>query len=101
MGGPAVSAADWRVGAGWAFLAGRDGAGVDFGLVGFRADGTVAGVPTHGCRVSIALAVVALGASPIRDVVIELAFAVADCEVVSSDVGQLDTAGEGHDNRGG
>jgi len=89
------------VGAGWAFLAGRDGAGVVFGLVGFRADGAVGGVPAQGSRVSIALAVAALGASPVRDVVVELAFAVAHREVVSSDVGYLDTAGEGHDNRGG
>jgi len=101
MGGLAVGAADWRVGAGWAFLAGRDGAGVVFGLVGFRADGAAGGLPAEGCRVSIALAVVALCASPVRDVVVELAFAVADHEVVSSDVGHLDTAAEGHDNRGG
>jgi len=74
---------------------------VIFGLVGFRADGAAGGVPAQGCWLPIALAVAALGASPVRDVVIELAFAVADCEVVSSNVGYLDTAGEGHDNRGG
>jgi len=45
VGGLAVGAVDWRVGAGWAFLAGRDGAGVVFGLMGFRADGAVGGVP--------------------------------------------------------
>ena len=101
VGGLAVGVADWRVGAGWAFLASRDGAGVVFGLVGFRADGTVGGVPAQGCRVSIALAVVALGASPVGDVVVELAFTVADREVVSSNVSHLDTASEGHDNRGG
>jgi len=51
--------------------------------------------------VSIALAVVTLGASSVRDVVVELAFAVADREVVLSDVGHLDTASEGHDDCGG
>jgi len=65
VGGLAVGAADWRVGAGRTFLASQDGAGVVFGLVGFRADGTVGGVPAQGCRVSIALAVAALGASPV------------------------------------
>jgi len=89
------------VGAGWAFLAGRDGAGVVFGLVGFRADGAAGGVPAQGCRMSIALAVVTLGAPSVPDVVVELAFVVADCEAVSSDVSHLNTAGEGHDDRGG
>ena len=70
VGGLAVGTADWRVGAGWAFLAGQNGAGVVFDLMGFRADGTVGGVPAQGCRVSIALAVAALGASPVRDVIV-------------------------------
>jgi len=101
VGGLAVGAADRQVGAGWAFLAGRNGAGVVFSLVGFRAEGAAGGVPAQGCRVSVALAVAVLGASPLRDIVVELAFTVADREVVSSDVGHLDTAGEGHDDRGG
>jgi len=90
VGGLAVGAADWWV-----------GAGVVFGLVGFCADGAAGGVPAQGCWVSIALAVAALCDSPVRDVIVELAFTVADHEVVSSDVGHLDTAGEAPDDRGG
>ena len=100
VGGLAVGAADRRVGAGWAFPAGRDGVGVVFGLVAFCADGTAEGVPAQGYQVSVTLAVTALGVSSVRDVVVELAFAVADGEVVSSDVGYLDPAGEGHNDRG-
>ena len=100
VGGLAVGAADWWVGAGWAFLVGQNGAGVVFGLMGFHTDGAAGVVPAQSCRVSIALAVAALGASSVRDVVVELAFTVADREIVSSDVGHRDTAGEGPDDRG-
>ena len=65
VGGLAIGTADWRVGAGWAFLAVRDGAGVVFGLMGFCADGAAGGVPAQGCWLPIALAVAALGASPV------------------------------------
>ena len=99
--GTAVGAADRWVGAGWASPAAWDHAWVVFGLVGFGADCAVGPVPAQGGGVAVALAVVALGASAIGDVFVELAFTVADGAVVASDIGLLDTARQGYNDRGG
>jgi hypothetical protein len=45
---------------------------------------------------SIGLAVVALGASSVWDVVIQLAFAVADNQVLAANASLLDISCEGH-----
>ena len=89
VGCVAIGAADWWVGAGGASLAGRDGAWVVFRFVGVRTDGAVGWLFAQGGGVSIALAVPTLGASSVLDVVVKLAFAVADGEVVSFNVSLL------------
>ena len=68
--------------------------------MGFGADCTAGRVSAQDGGVPVALAVAALGASAIGDVFVELAFTVADGEVVASDVSLLDTASQGHDDRG-
>ena len=74
----AVRTANWRVGACRAFLAGRKGARMLASVVGASTDSTAGVVLTEGSRVSKGLAVVALGAPSVCDIVIQLTFTVAD-----------------------
>jgi hypothetical protein len=46
------------------------------------------------------LTLATLGASSIRNVIIQLTLTVADDEVLSANLSLLDVAGESHDNRG-
>ena len=60
-----IGTADWWVGAGGASLAGRDGVWVVFCFVGIHTDGAVGRVVAQGGGVSVALAVLTLGASSV------------------------------------
>ena len=95
----AVHTTDWRVGASRAFLANGKGARMLSGVVWPGADGAAGVVPAKCSRMSIGLAVVAMGAPSVWDVVIQLAFAVAHDKVLTSDRIFLDITGQRHDNR--
>jgi len=65
VGCVAVGTADWWVGAGGAFLAGWDSAWVVFRFMGVRTDSAAGRIFAQGGGVSIALAVLILGASSV------------------------------------
>jgi len=69
------------------------------GVVGAGANSTAGVISTKGCGVSIGLAVVALSASSIRDVVVQLAFPIAYDEILAADCILLDIPCQCHDNR--
>jgi hypothetical protein len=86
------------MGAGGAFLASWKGARVLSSFVGSSADSTSGVIAAKGSRMTISLALSALGASSVGDVVVQLAFAVANYEVLAADGYFLDIACKRHDN---
>jgi len=94
----AVHATDWWVSASWTFLAGRKSTWVISSVVGTGTNGTANVIPTEGSGVSVRLAIVALGAPPIWDVVIQLAFSIAYDQVLTADRTLLDVTRQCHDN---
>jgi hypothetical protein len=95
-----VEAANWWVSASRALLADREAAWVVLSCMRFGADSTAGRVLTEGCWVAIALAVAALGATAIGNIVGKLAFPVADGKVMSANISLLGVAGQSHDNSG-
>ena len=88
------------MGAGRALSAGRKGTQVFASFMTASANGTAGVVSAEGCQVSIGLAVSALCAPSIWDVVIQLAFTVAYDKVLVTDRSLLDTTRQCHENRG-
>jgi hypothetical protein len=71
-----------------------------FGLVGACTNGTSWGFSAQGGRVTIPLAVATLGTPAVCDILLELAFPVADNEVVKTNVSFLDISRKCHDDSG-
>jgi len=94
----AVHATDRWVSASWTFLAGRKRTWVISSVVGTGTNGTANVIPTEGSGVSVRLAIVALGAPPIWDVVVQLAFPIAYDQVLTADRTLLDVTRQCHDN---
>ena len=94
----AIDAPDGEVSAGRAVLANREHIRVLFSFVKTSAD-SIAGVILAECsRMAIDLAVVALSASSVCDVIIQLTFTVTDNEVLVSNTGFLDGSCERYDD---
>ena len=68
------------------------------GVVGASTNGTAGVVLAEGSRVSIGLGVVALGAPSVCDVVIQLAFSVADNEILTPNASLFDVTRKCHHN---
>jgi hypothetical protein len=100
MGRLTVGATNRGVSAGWTLLANRKSARVLLGLVGFCTDCTARVVSAQCHWVTVSLALTVLGASSVRNVVIQLALTVANDEVLTANLSLLDVAYERHDNRG-
>jgi hypothetical protein len=100
VGRSTVGTTNRGVSAGRTLLANRKSARMLPNLMGFCTDYTsrVDSVQSHWVTVSLALTV--LGASSIRDIVIQLALTVANDEVLTANLSFLDVAYERHDNRG-
>ena len=71
-----------------------------FGLMGVSTDCTAGVVPAQGSGMTVGLTLAALGAPPVRNVVVQLALPVADNQVLTANLGLLDVACERHNNRG-
>jgi len=95
----AVHATDQRVGASWTLLADGKSAWVFASVVGTGANRTANFIPTEGYRVSVGLAIVALGTAPIWDVVVQLAFPIADDPILAANCTLLDITRQCHNNR--
>ena len=70
------------------------------GRIGFCTDRTAGVVPAQASQMTVGLALAALGTSPVHNVVIQLALAVADNQVLAANLGLLHVACERHHNRG-
>jgi len=101
MGCIAIHTTDWRVGASRAFLASGEGARVLSSRVGTGANGTAGTVSTQRSRMSICLAVVALGAPSVGNVIVQLALPIAHDEVLTADCVLLDISHQRHYSRRG
>jgi len=95
-----VGAANRGVSAGWALLANRERAWMLLSLVGVCADRTARVVPAQSRWVAVDLALAALGAPSIRNVIIQFALMVTDNEVLTANAGFLDVACQRHDQSG-
>jgi len=94
----AVHITDRRVSASWTFLAARKSTWVFLSVVGTGANSTANVIPTEGSRVFVGLAIVALGAPPIWDVLVQLAFPIAYDQVLMANHTLLDITRQCHDN---
>ena len=93
-----VHVTDQGVSASWSILAGRKSTWVFLSVVGTATNGTANVIPTEGSRVSVGLAIVALGAPPIWDVVFQLAYPIAYDQVLTADRTLFDITRQRHDN---
>jgi hypothetical protein len=93
-----VGAADRGVSAGWALLANRERTWVLLRFVGVGADRTARVVPAQCSWVAIALTLTALCAPSVRNVIIQFALAIANDEVLTTNLSLLDVACECHHN---
>ena len=82
----------------WGPFAGWKGTQMIAGVVGASTNGTAGVVLAEGSRVSIGLAVVALCAPSVCDVVIQLAFSFADNEILTPNASLFDVAHKCHHN---
>ena len=96
----AVRTAYGRMGACGTLFANWESAGVLFRLMGLCTDRAAGVIPAQGSRMSVALALAALGASSVRNVIIQFALAVADDEVLAANIGFRDVACQCHNNCG-
>ena len=69
-----------------------------FNFVRTSADSTPGIVPAECSRMAVDLAVVALSASSVRNVIVQLTFTVTDNEVLVSNTGFLDGSREHYDD---
>jgi len=88
------------VSAGRAFLANREHARVLFSFMSASADLTMGSIPAECSGMAVDLAVVALSASSVSDVIVQLTFPVTDNEVLASNAGPLDGSCKSYDNCG-
>jgi len=96
----AIDTPDGGVSAGRAFLANREHAQVLFSFMRASTDRTMGSVPAECGGVAVDLAVVALSASSVCDVIVQLTFLVTDNEVLASNAGPLDGSCKRYDNCG-
>jgi len=94
----AVHTTNRGMGACGALLAGWKGTQILMGVVGAGTNSTTGVVSAEGSRVSIGLPVVALRAPSICDVVIQLAFSVADNEILTTNASLFDVTCKCHHN---
>jgi hypothetical protein len=99
MGCTTVGAANRGVSAGWALFANRKSAWMLLSLMEVCTDCTARIVPAQGSWMTVGLTLTTLGAPPVCNVVVQLALAVADNQVLTANLGFLDVACERHDNR--
>jgi len=95
-----IDASNWRVGTGWAFSADRQGTWMLPGLVWACANRTVGVVLAQCSRMTKRLTLATLCASPICNIVVQLALAIADNQVLTPNLSFLDIASECHHNSG-